>query len=190
MRSASCARNLAQCLHCVSCRHCRLRLCMCVSPLLPWVSSAAMLVAAATVGVNCGHGCCHRCRACLLWLWVSPLWAVGVAAAAIRIVCGCACCHRHHASCCGCARCCCGPRVSPPLPCVSSVAVGVATAGCGCRCRCHPYRLWPWVLSPPPCKSLRLCALLLRAARITAAAMRVVCGHECCRRRCACRLRP
>ena len=123
MRSTSCTCNLTRCLHCVSCRHCCLRLCMCVSPLLPWVSCAAMLVTAATMGVNCGHGCCRRCRVCLLWPWVSPLQAVGVATATIHIICGCACCRRHHASCCGCAHCCCGPHVSPPLPCASSAAM-------------------------------------------------------------------
>ena len=148
MRSTSRARNLARCPHRVSCRRCRLRPCVRVSPLLPWVSSAAMPVAAATVGVNCGRGCCRRCRACLLWPWVWPLRAVGVAATAIHIVCGRGCCHRHHASRCGCACCCCGPRVSPLLPCASSAAMNVAATAarvvcgreCCRRCAC---RLWP-----------------------------------------------
>ena len=148
MCSASRARNLARCPHRVSCRCCRLQLCVHVSPLLPWVSSVAMPVAAATVGVNCGCGCCRRCHACLLWPWVSPLRAVGVATAAIRIVCGRGCCHRCHASCCGCARCCCGLHVSPPLPCVSSAAMNVAAAAMRVVCsheHCHrcACRLWP-----------------------------------------------
>ena len=129
---------------------------------------------------------CRRChlRPCV---HVSPLLpcvlsaAMGVAAA-IHVVCGHASRRR-----CGCRL---QPWVLSPSR-VSSVAVGVAAAGCGCRRRRHPYRLRPCVLSPPPCKSLRPCALLLRATRITADAMRIVCGRECCRRRRrACRLWP
>ena len=127
MRSASRARDLARCPHCVSCRRCRLQPCVRVSPLLPCVSSAAMGVAAA-IRIVCGHAGRRRCG-CRLW-----------------------------------------PCVLSPSR-VSSVAVGVAAAGCGCRRRHHLYRLRPWVLSPPPCKSLRPCALLLRAARIAAAAV-------------------
>ena len=65
-------------------------------------------------------------------------------------------------------------------------AVAAIRIVCGRACR-----LRPRVLSPLPCKSLRPCALLLRATRITADAMRIVCGRECCRRRRrACRLWP
>ena len=149
MCSTSCACNLTRCLHCVSCCHCCLRLCVRVSPLLPWVSCAAMPVAAATVGVNCGHGCCRRCRVCLLWPWVSPLWAVGVAAATIHIVCSHACCCHHHASHSGHAHCYCRPHVSSLPPCVLSTAVNVATVTahviCGHECCCHHCAccLWP-----------------------------------------------
>ena len=141
MCSASRARNLARCPHCV------------LSPL----SSVAVhaCVATAAVGVICGHAGrrCHR--GCQLRPWVlSPLprvssVAVGVAAAAICIVCGCGCCRRRHASRCSCACCCCGPRVSPLLPCASSAAMNVAAAAaarvvcgreCCRRCACH---LWP-----------------------------------------------
>ena len=138
MRSASRARDLTRRPYRVSCRRCRLRPCVHVSPLLPWVSSAAVGVAAA-ICVVCGHAGRRRCgcrqRPCMLSLSRVSSVAVGVAAA------GCGC-RRRRASRCGRVRCCCGPRVSPP-PCASSVAVNVAAAAarviCGhARRRCGP----------------------------------------------------
>ena len=151
MRSASRACDLARRLHHVSCRRCCLRPCVRVLPLLPWVLSVAMGVAAA-IRVVCGHAGRRRCgcrlRLCMLLPSHVSSVAVGVAAATIHIVCGRVCCCHRRASHCGCARCCCGPRVSPPPPCTSSAAVNVAAAAarvvCGhecCRC-CRACRLW------------------------------------------------
>ena len=206
MRSASRAHDLARRLHRVSCRRCRLWPCVRVSPLLPCVLSAAVGVAAA-IRVVCGHA--GRCRCgCRLRPWVlSPSRvssvAVGVAAAAIRIVCGRACCRHRRASRCGRARCCCGPRVSPPPPCASSAAVNVAAAAarvvCGrecCRC-CGACRLWPcasplWAVRVAPGPTVQSCN---RKKKVSEKEKNKKQKHPHRRRQiaaagCACRLRP